>query len=132
MPHVRYSAAGALALASIILLVGCSAPQGAFTDLQGKRDIRDELPQLGDGAYDNVDVETSRLVGEHEGTLLWLAEGLDDSAVCLVADAGDDWIVGCGRAAVKVGGAAGSFEVVPDGAIAPESATQVSENVYGW
>lgn len=58
MSQVRYFAAVTLALASIVLLSGCTAPQDAFTDLQGDRESHDELPQLADYAYDNVDVST--------------------------------------------------------------------------
>lgn len=133
MSQLRYFAAVALALASIVVLSGCTAPQDAFTDLQGDRESQDELPQLADYAYDNVDVSTSRFVGEHDDTSLWLAQGLEDAGICIVADAGDDaWAVGCGGQTIKIGGVAGTFEVVPDGAIAPEGATQLSENVYAW
>jgi len=133
MPRFRLAAVGALAVASVVLLAGCSAQQNAFTDLQGERGASDELPQLADHAYDDLDVSSSRFVGEHEGTSLWLAQGLEDSSVCLVADPGDDdWVVGCGGGGTKVVGRAGSFEIVPDGVPAPEGATQVSENVYAW
>lgn len=133
MSHPRYAAAAALALASIVLLSGCTAPQDAFTDLRGDRESRDELPQLAEYAYDDVEVSTSRFVGEHDGTSLWLALGLEDSGICIVADAGEDsWVVGCGGETIKIGGMAGTYEVLPDAATAPEGATKVSENVYAW
>lgn len=107
--------------------------QNEYADLQGDRETRDELPQLADYAYDDLDVSSSRFVGEHDGTSLWLAQDLDNSTVCLVADAGDDeWIVGCGGGSTNIGGIAGLFEVVPDSVPAPEGAMQVSENVYAW
>lgn len=133
MSHLRHAAAVALALASIAFLSGCVAEQSAFTDLRSDREAHDELPQLADYAYGEVDVSTSRFVGEHDGTSVWLAEGLDGYRVCIVADAGDDgWIVGCGGGTTKISGLAGTFEVVPDHAPAPEGATQLSENVYAW
>lgn len=104
-----------------------------FTDLQGDRASGDELPVLTDYAYDAVDASTSRFVADHEGASIWLAEGLEGTTVCLIVDAGADaWVVGCGGAPTRVGGLTGSFEVVPDGAPAPEGATQISENVYAW
>lgn len=129
----RRVAVCALAVVSGLLLTGCAAQQGTLTDLQRDHESGDELPQLDDHAYEAVDVESSRFVGEHEGTSLWLAEGREASAVCLVADPGDaDWVVGCGGLPIGVDGLAGHFEVVPDGAPAPEGVTQISENVYAW
>lgn len=53
MPRFHHAAVGALAMASVVLLAGCSAQQNAFTDLQGERGASDELPQLADHAYDD-------------------------------------------------------------------------------
>lgn len=133
MSRLRYASASALALASIALLSGCMAQPAMFSDLQGERASDDELPPLADYAYDNVDVSTSHYIGEHDGTSLWLAQGRENSTVCLVADAGENaWVVTCGGAATKVSGVAGTFEVVVDGAPAPEGAVKVSDNVYAW
>ena len=133
MPRLRYASATALVLASITLLSGCSTDLVGFSDLQGERESRDELPELTDYAYDDVDVSTSRYVGEHAGTSLWLARGLENSTVCLVADAGEDeWVVGCGGGTVGVDGLAGKYQVVVDGVQAPEGAVKISENVYAW
>lgn len=133
MSQLRVAALASLALASIVLLSGCMASQDAYADLQGDRESHDELPRLADYAYDNVDVSTSRFVGEYDGTSLWLARGLEDSSICIVAAAADDaWFAGCGGATTKIGGIAGTFEVIPDGARGPEGATRVSENVYAW
>ena len=127
----RSVVAGALALASVVVLSGCGSSGELFSDLGGDRQDRDELPALADHAYDNVDVSTSRFVGEHDGASVWLARALDGSRVCLIADAGDEaWVVGCGVG--KVSGIAGSFEVQPDGMATPEGAERLSENVYAW
>ena len=129
----RKVAAAAFTLASFALLSGCAAQQSSFTDLQGSRESQDELPQLADYAYDDVDESTSRFIAEHEGTSLWLAAGLEDSTVCLVADAGAEaWVVTCGAGAFNSSGVTGTFEVAPDGATAPEGSMQISENVHAW
>jgi len=132
MSRIRVLATPALAVAAIALLASCVSQQDGFADLEGNREAIDELPQLEDYAYDSVDTSSSRYVGEHDETSLWLARGLAGATVCLVADAGEGaWGVACGGGTgFQTGGVAGSFEVVPDGGAAPEGATQVSENVY--
>ncbi|MGZ0710911.1 hypothetical protein ACWPKO_21550 (plasmid) [Coraliomargarita sp. W4R53] len=133
MSRVRFAAVSFLALASIAILPGCTAQGTAFADLQGDKESGDELPALKDYAYDDVDESTSRFVADHEGTSVWLAQGLEDGTVCLIADAGPDaWVVSCGGAPSRIGGVAGTFEVVSDGAPAPSGATQLSDNVYTW
>ncbi|PKI92228.1 hypothetical protein CW368_05210 [Actinomycetales bacterium SN12] len=133
MSRLRYAARSALTLASIVILCVCTAQPGGFADLGGERDARDELPQLADYAYDSVDRSTSRYVGEHDGASLWLANGRERSAVCLVADAGErGWIVGCGGGGTRIGGTTGSYEVVEDAAAAPKGAVKISQNVYAW
>lgn len=118
----------------IFALSGCTTSVGEFSDLQTERESQDELPTLEKYAYESVDPSTSRYVGEHDGTELWIAEGTEDSSACLIADAGaDSWIVSCGgRSGVETGGIAGHFMVLPDGAFAPDNATKISENVYAW
>lgn len=133
MSRLGFVSATAVSFAAITLLSGCSGQLDGFVDLQGEKQDRDELPELADNAYDELDVSTSRYIGEHEGTSLWLAQGLENSTVCLVADAGEkEWLVGCGGGAVKVSGQAGTYQVVGDGAAAPEGAVKISENVYAW
>lgn len=101
-----------------------------FSDLEGDQDASDELPQL-DDAFGDVDAASSRSVGAHDGTLLWLARGAESSSVCLVAFAGgEDWVVSCGGDTLEIDGAVGNFLVQPDDFPAPEGATKVSENVW--
>lgn len=91
------------------------------------------MPQLADYAYDAVDVSTSHYLGEHDGASLWLAQGLEESTICLVASAGvEDWVVGCGGATTKVSGTTGTYQILADEATAPEGAVRISENVYAW
>ncbi|MGO1840263.1 MAG: hypothetical protein ACTH0E_12195 [Candidatus Microbacterium stercoravium] len=132
MSRVCNVAAPALIAAALVLLTACSGHQSAFVDLDGEREAADELPQREDYAYENVDVDSSRFVGDHEGTSLWLAQDIRGSGVCLIADAsGSDWGVACGGATgLELDGVVGTFHVVPDAAAPPEGATQISENVY--
>ena len=113
---------------SAAMLTGC-VQYTTYADLEGERDAADHLPELEEYAYDSLDALTSRFVGEHNGTSLWLAKGEEANSACLVAQRGDDWIIGCGGG---MSGGPGSFEIYPDGAVVPEGATQVSENVYAW
>lgn len=121
----------ALPFAIVLVLSGCGVPGSTYADLQGDREARDELPRLSDDAYEAVDVESSRFVGEHEGASLWLAEGSEVSHICLVVvPESGAWSVGCGVGAVRSDGAGGSFGVIADGQLAPKGATAISENVY--
>ena len=113
---------------SAVMLTGC-VQYTTYADLEGERDAADQLPELEEYAYDSLDASTSRFVGEHDGTSLWLAKGEEAAPVCLVAQRGKDWIVGCGD---RTSGGPGSFEIFPDGSLIPEDATKVSENVYAW
>ncbi|UYO96633.1 hypothetical protein OED01_13640 [Microbacterium sp. M28] len=133
MTHARRIGAFVLTAASIVLFTGCGTTPDLYADLQGEQDSQDELPQLEDDAYESVDVASSRYIGEHDGTSIWLAQGLEESSLCLVADAGEQWVVGCsGGGPLNVGGVVGEFEVLPDGMPTPEGATKLSDNVYAW
>lgn len=134
MPRLRNLAVPALIAATLVTLTACVGQQGPFADLDTDREADDTLPQLENHAYEHVDVASSRFVGEHEGTSLWLAHDVEGSGACLIADAGEgEWNVGCGGdTGLTVDGMAGLFAVVPNNATAPEGATQISENVYAW
>lgn len=133
MSVLRCAAAVALGLGSVTLLAGCAGQQLPYADLQVDRQSEDELPKLADYAYDNLNESTSRFIGEHDGTSLWIAAGDKDESICLVTVAGDDlWVAACGGGPTKMGGITGSFEIVPDGVPGPEGATKLSENVYAW
>ena len=129
----RRSATVLLIAACALTLSGCATSTDGFGDLQTQRGSEDELPALAESdAFDNVDISTSRYVGEHDGASLWIAEGVVDAQICLVAVAGEsEWGVSCGGAAgVITTGVTGTFMVIPDGVPAPENATKISENVY--
>ncbi|GGH36514.1 hypothetical protein [Microbacterium album] len=122
-------------LLAVLGLAGCGflASPVPFSDLTRERTEADALPELHDFPPANVDPESSRYVGEHEGVRLWLAEPTQVDGVCLIVvrTTDTDWVAGCsGGSGVRLGGAGGSFEVRPDRAPVPDDATRVSENVY--
>lgn len=127
----RIVAAAALALVSVSVLTGCSFVTSDLAVLDSERVDADELPALEDYSYDRVDESTSRFVGEHDDISLWVARGADSQA-CLVAAGAeeDDWLVACGGLPIRMGGLDHTFQLLPDGAPAPEGSTRVSDNVY--
>ena len=131
MAHRRTITASALALTAAAVLVGCSFSASPVAVLDRDRAAGDELHVLEDHAYESVDEPTSRYIGDHEGTDLWLARGTDSGSVCLiVVTAEEDWITGCGGLPTRLGGVGGTFEVRADGALPPEGMTRISENIF--
>lgn len=116
---------------SALLLAGCGGAAANYADLDGNRAPEDALPAISEDALGDLDPETSRFLGEFDGTELWLAAATaPTAAVCLVVmpDSGD-WIAGCG-ADFAIGGPNGEFHVKPDGAPSHDHLTPLSENVY--
>lgn len=134
MSSLRAVFATALAVSTLVLCAGCAGQQIHYSDLDRAATSGDELPALDESAYASVDTSSSRYIGEHDGTSVWLAQGIEEDTVCLIADGGEQaWFVGCGGGPQsKFGGMGGSFTVIADGVPAPTDATQLSENVYGW
>ncbi|MFJ4045233.1 hypothetical protein ACIPV2_05750 [Microbacterium sp. NPDC089987] len=122
-----------LVTSGILAFSGCSAPmKDDFADLRKSHTSEDKLPALDEDPSDTIDPSTTRYVGEHEGTSLWIAEGIETSSICLVALFGDsEGSISCGgTSGVATQGPAGSFAVIPDGVFAPDNAMKISENVY--
>ncbi|MAM53312.1 hypothetical protein [Microbacterium sp. UBA3394] len=94
----------------------------------------DKVPeQLPAYAGEEADLESARFVGKHDDSSLWLMGSNEGSGVCLLAYEDEAaWVMGCASegSPIEVGGLAGHFTVLPDGAPAPDGATQISENVY--
>ena len=110
---------------------GCAASGAAgYADLQGAQ--TQELPQLNETAYDQLDPDLARFVGSHRGTELWIAPGRASGDICLVmADAGGDATTACDSGSVDTTGSDfGDFLVLPDGAEVPANAVAVSKNVF--
>lgn len=118
--------------AAALVLTACMMGFPSYADLAGDPTQQDALPDgLPDHAYGDIDVDSSRYVGDDDGTQLWLARGTERDSVCLVSitdiDA-DDWQVACGGAAGPL--TAGSYVVHSDGYPTPDDAVPISENVY--
>ncbi|MFJ2544812.1 hypothetical protein [Microbacterium sp. NPDC087589] len=134
MRHPSLLVACVFAVIAATTMTGCSFSSSSLSVLETDRAAEDELPLLEAHAYESVDTATSRFVGEHEGVLLWVAQGTESPA-CLVAvlndgDAGPDWILSCGGLPIRMSGVGHTFELRPDGAPTTEDLTRVSENVF--
>jgi hypothetical protein len=129
----RMTAATALTLSLALAAAGCSSPTPGLADLDREPTTDHPLPAaVSEDGLADVDRDSIRWVGEHEGTDLWLAAGEDARDVCLVIypDAAD-WLVACGGGLVQSTTSAGlEFAVVPDGGTAPAGLEAVSRNVF--
>lgn len=134
MRHRSSLVACVFALLAAVTLTGCSSSSSSLSVLDTDRVAEDELPTLEAHAYQSVDTATSHLVGEYEGVSLWVAQGTESPA-CLAAvsedgDSVPDWILSCGELPIRMSGVGHTFELRPDGALAPGEMTRVSENVF--
>ncbi|MEH3088741.1 MAG: hypothetical protein PGN24_03775 [Microbacterium arborescens] len=134
-PGRRRSARGAavplIAACAALLLAGCT-PGASYADLDGDLEPADALPEsVREAAMDRITAGSQRFVGDHAGTSLWLARGIEPREVCLITYAdGSDWALGCGGGSeMRVSGPAGTFAVVSDGAPHPDGFEAISENV---
>jgi hypothetical protein len=115
------------------LLAGCSSSGATYSALDRDAESADELPGVVLEGGGDIDVDTARFVGEHDGVSLWLALAERPDTVCLVVYPNDqDWVTGCGAEGgpIGVGGPAGDYVLIPDGAPAPEDSSQLTDNVY--
>ena len=122
-----------LPLTLILVTSGCTSASPQLTDLDQAPTVDHPLPaELPSYATEELDRESIRWVGEHEGADLWLASHQDDETWCVIAypDA-DDWVVGCGGGVTRASGPNGiTYSIVPDGMSAPDGFIAVSENVF--
>lgn len=120
----------AAALATIFTLAAC-APGPVYSDLDRVATSDDAWPiDLPAYASDDLNPESSRLVGHDGTTALYLATSMPSGGVCLLVypDNGN-WVVGCGADGMRVGGGGNSsYTVRSDGAIT--DGTAISGNVY--
>jgi len=126
-------AAAASPLAMLLLLTGCFPSGTVYSVLNREAEEGDRLPASVDGLDVNLDADSARFAGEHDGTRVWLALQPEERAVCVVVLPPDEGaFVGCGGdgGGVGAGGPTGTYTVIPDGAFAPEGAIELSENVY--
>lgn len=117
-----------------LIFSSCTVPGNGYSILDREAQASDKVPEtLPDYAGDDADLSSSRFVGEHDGTSLWLMKGNDAEAVCLLAypDA-EGWVIGCSGIASqsRLGGAGAGFLFQPDFAPEPEGSIKISANVY--
>lgn len=122
-----------LPITLILVTSGCTSSGTGLADLDQAPTVDHPLPaELPSYATEDLDRESIRWVGEHDGADLWVASHQDDDTSCVIAypDA-DDWIVGCGGGVTRAAGPDGiTYSIVPDGMSAPDGFTAVSENVF--
>jgi len=130
--HIRRLSVVLTVAAIVGALAGCSGGSG-YTDLDREASPGDEWPSdLPGYSIDSVDEQTSRLVGEFEGSTLYMARSAEPyGGICLLvySDA-SDWVVGCGPAGLRVSGSSQrTYAVLTDGAES-DGLQAVSKNVY--
>lgn len=129
----RFALPTLVAAAAAVMLTGCAASTG-LTDLDREATEADALPELPEYAYDDVEIDpdSTRYVGEHEGTQLWLTRTAANGACLLSYPDSEGWLVGCtdGGLPLTTSGPGGSFTVIADDATPPEGAVAISENVF--
>ncbi|MGK3950967.1 hypothetical protein ACLKM7_01445 [Microbacterium sp. I2] len=116
-----------------VLLGGCAGSGASYAALDRDIQASDELPELVAEGSTDIDADSARYVGEHEGVEFWVARMDEPDSVCLVVYPNDtDWVAGCGAYGGKlgVGGPSGDYLLVPDGLPAPEDTTKLTDNVY--
>lgn len=116
-----------------VLLGGCAWSGASYEVLDRDRQASDELPEVVAAGSDDMDADSARFIGEHDGVEFWLARTDAPESVCLVVYPNDtDWVTGCGAygGQLGVGGPSGDYLLMPDGLPAPEDATKLTENVY--
>lgn len=129
----RITALTAVTLSLALAAAGCSSPAPGLADLDREPTTGHPLPaDVSDDALADVDRDSIRWVGEHEGTDLWLAAGENDYGACLVIyPNATDWLVACGGGLMQSTTSGGlEFAVVPDGGTVPAGFEAVSRNVF--
>lgn len=125
-----YLWAPATAIIALFVLSGCASGEG-YSDLNREATADDERPNsLPEHAAQNIEPNSSRLVGHDGSTALYLVESEDPSGgVCLLIYPEDNhWVVGCGAHELTVGGGSPTYVVRGDGAL-NENDVAISENV---
>jgi len=119
-----------VAIAVAGALAACSSTTG-YSDLDRAATPDDVLPgAVAEDGSDNLDLDSIRYVGRHDGRSFYLAQGEPQPGVCLAIylDA-ESWVVGCGDVDVTVGGIGVTATVIRDGDVVPEGGTLVGHNV---
>ena len=125
---VRILRTAAIAVA-VLLLAGCVGER--FSDLEGPATADDVLPaDLPDYASEEIDADSVRYVGEHEGRTFYLALR-DPSGICVIVyQSSEQWVSGCGGMGnVSVYDGTVTASVVPDGSPVPENGIRIGNNI---
>lgn len=131
---VRSSVVAIAIAVSALALAGCATSASPYSDLDRAAEPSDQLPDsvAADAA---VDSESARLVGEYEGTRVWVSRGASEDRACLVmVPTGGDAQAACdfvGREISVSEGSAVTYLLLPDSGRAPdEDHLRLSDNVY--
>ncbi|MFV0373958.1 hypothetical protein [Microbacterium sp.] len=122
-------------VAGSITLVGCGFSGPSYADLQRDAQPADVLP-TDIVAAGGIDSESARLVGEYEGTRVWLSRGSSEGSVCLVIEPrGADADVACAAAGSEIDlreSTAVHYWAVPDWTSPPDAGYMIrlSDSVY--
>ena len=118
-----------VAVAVIGALAACT-PGSGYSDLDRPATSADVPPDdIPAHAFDNLDADSIRYVGSHEGHTFYLAQAEPLPEVCLAIDLDtESWVVGCGTG-LTVGGIGVTATVIRDGDVVPEGGTLVGNNV---
>ncbi len=124
---------GLIGLAMVLGVTGCVSVGSGYGALDREAEAGDALPaDLPNYAYDDLVMDSARLVGEHDTNRLYLARGTRSAICILVYPDNVNWVVACGgdRGWLGVTGPSGNYLVVPEGAVPPGDATPVAPNVF--
>lgn len=119
---------------ALLAAAGCTSTGSSYADLAGEPGPEDALPTtLTTGDFgDELDLDSARRVGEHNGAELWLTAGSERNQICLVAyvDGGGYSYCAPEGALFEMGFSSSEFLVAPDTAGTPEGTVAISSNVY--
>ena len=123
---------GIVAVGSLLALSGCAMSTADFAVFDREPHANDAVPtELPSDSWERADPSTARFIADHDQTRIWLMRGVDGADICLLVYPDDgDWVIGCGGAALTVGGDSDAFTVVPDGTAMPDGVTVISDNLY--
>lgn len=129
------SVAVAIALVvSALTLAGCATSVSPYSDVNRAAQPSDQLPDAV-AADADIDAESARLVGEYQGTRVWVSLGASEDSACLViVPTAGDTQVACDIAGHEISlseGSAVKYLLVPGRGEAPDGDhIRLSENVY--
>jgi hypothetical protein len=125
----RVLLASAMAFTASIALSACTSDD-AYSDMRGEATDEDAWPSsLPAYASDGLDVDSARLVGQDDGSSVYLVKSDQPlGQLCLLIYPDDEnWVVGCSGSGLRVGNGASTYILHSDGS--PSEGVAISENV---